>query len=72
MAKTPVRSKVEETQAEVDRRGSGQIGSAARAPSAPAAAAAPVVSTKAMLEDAMTEAENGQWRGAMSIVKRAK
>ena len=42
-----------------------------RAPSAPAAVA-PVDSTKAMLKDAMTEAENGKWRLATAMIKRAK
>ena len=64
MATTPARSKVEQIQAALDRRGSGSaVGTAG--PAAP-------VSTKALLEDAMTEAEKGGWRRAMDMVKRAK
>lgn len=70
MAKTPSRprrlSKVEQTLAEVDHfldHCGPQMGTAS-APSAP-------ISTKMLLEDAMTEAENGQWRLAMSKVRRA-
>ena len=71
MAKTPNRrrlSKVEQTLAEVDHHlehCGPQMGKARRASSAP-------VSTKSLLEEAMTEAENGQWRLAMSKVRRAK
>jgi len=72
MAKTPARprrlSKVEQTLAEVDHfldHCGPQMGTARTPP-------APAISTKTLLEDAMNEAENGQWRLAMSKVRRAK